>query len=172
MAERIGVSLGVDVGRSRVGLAASDPDGLMANPVMTLSRDATKRRDQRIIANIAEERGARRVFVGLPLNLKGEHTPSTEDAVEYAEDLATRLAEAGQECDVLLIDERLTTVTAQNALREAGISARDQRKMIDQAAAVAILEHALTGLRQRGEAGEPVAARQNTPGPSRGEERA
>lgn len=150
--QRLGVSLGVDVGKARVGLAASDPDGIMATPVRTLDRNR-RQRDLRLIIETAQERSARRIFVGLPVNLSGRDTESTADARQYAEDLAGMARDAGLDCDVYLIDERLTTVSAQQKLREVGISAKDQRKMIDQVAAVAILDQALDGLRLRGQAG-------------------
>lgn len=152
------MSLGVDVGRARVGLAASDPDGIMAQPVRTLSRDVKKKSDQRVIVRAAEDRAARRVFVGLPLSLSGGDTPSTTDARNYAEQLASALADQGLDCPVFLIDERLTTVTAHQKLREAGVNSREHRKIVDQVAAVAILDQALDHLRARGTAGTPVVA--------------
>ena len=77
--QRLGVSLGVDVGKARVGLAASDPDGIMATPVRTLDRNR-RQRDLRLIIETAQERSARRIFVGLPVNLSGRDTESTADA--------------------------------------------------------------------------------------------
>ncbi len=163
MSERIGVSLGVDVGKARVGLAASDPDGIMAQPVKTLSRDVKKMSDIRVIVKAAEERSARRIFVGLPLSLSGGETSSTQDARDYADELASAVAQSGAECEVFLVDERLTTVTAHQKLREAGVNSREHRKIVDQVAAVAILDHALDQLRGRGSAGVAVSA---TPAPS------
>ncbi|GAA1348301.1 Holliday junction resolvase RuvX [Falsarthrobacter nasiphocae] len=165
--ERPGVSLGVDVGKARVGLAASDPDGIMATPVATLKRDAGKRRDVHRIAAIAAERDARRVFVGLPLALSGRETASTQDARDYASHLAAALQAGGVECEVRMVDERLTTVTAQQQLSGVGVAARDQRKIIDQVAAVAILEHALETFKRHGAAGTPLP---DAPPHSTGEE--
>lgn len=86
-----GVSLGVDVGKARVGLAAADPDGILATPVATLKRDAKKGFDLRIICKEALERDAKVVYVGHPVNLQGQPTRSTDDAVDYAGRLARRL---------------------------------------------------------------------------------
>ncbi|MCT2088841.1 MULTISPECIES: Holliday junction resolvase RuvX [Micrococcus] len=138
-----GVRLGVDVGKARVGLAAADPDGILATPVTTLKRDAKKGFDQRIICKEALQRDAVVVYVGHPVNLQGRPTASTEDAVHYAEQLAERLVREGSAAQVRLVDERLSTVTAHQQLREAGRSTRDHRSVVDQAAAVQILQQAL-----------------------------
>jgi len=125
----------VDVGTVRVGVAASDPDGLMAFPVETVQRGDG---DVAAIARIAEERGATSVFVGLPRKLSGMEGTSAEDARGFA----ARLAELTPAI-VRLIDERFSTATASQAMRSAGRTAKRQRKVIDQAAAVVILENAL-----------------------------
>jgi putative holliday junction resolvase len=141
-AVRPGVRLAVDVGRARVGLAASDPAGALAFPVETLQRD------DRVVARIAEaaaERDALEIVVGLPVSLSGGDTPSTADAREVAAALAT----AGT-VPVRLVDERLSTVSAQSALRSAGRSTRRSRSVVDQAAAVIILQHALDSERAGG----------------------
>lgn len=127
--------MGVDVGTVRIGVAASDPDGLMAFPVETVARGGD---DAATVAAIASERGAVRVFVGLPRTLKGGEGASAQDARDFAD----RLAEL-TEASVRLIDERFSTATAAQAMRSAGRSARRQRHVIDQAAAVVILENAL-----------------------------
>ncbi|WP_436969030.1 Holliday junction resolvase RuvX [Demequina litoralis] len=116
-------------------MAASDPDGLMAFPVDTVQRGDG---DAAAIAAIAEERGAITVFVGLPRKLSGQEGTSAEDARAFA----SRLAEL---CSgtVRLIDERFSTATASQAMRSAGRNAKKQRQVIDQAAAVVILENAL-----------------------------
>lgn len=142
--------LGVDVGRARVGLAASDPDGLIATPVETLRRDARQRRDHAELLDRARELDAVAVYVGLPRNLRGEHTPSTQDAVEYAAAIEALVAEAGTPIPVRLVDERLSTVSAQAALHRAGRTVKDSRDVIDQAAAVALLQDALEVQRRRG----------------------
>ncbi|WP_210481356.1 Holliday junction resolvase RuvX [Naasia sp. SYSU D00948] len=139
---RPGVRLAVDVGRARVGLAASDPAGSLAFPVETLPRD--ERVVQRIAAEAAE-RDALEIVVGLPVSLSGGDTPSTTDAREVAAALA-----AAAPVPVRLVDERLSTVSAQSALRSAGRSTRRSRSVVDQAAAVIILQHALDSERAGG----------------------
>src|SRR5699024_1208664 len=89
------------------------------------------------------ERRAVRVYVGDPINLKGKKTASTDDAQRFAQQLATLLADADLSTQVRLIDERLSTVSATQKLHQAGVSSRNQRSVVDQLAAVAILEHAL-----------------------------
>lgn len=141
---RHGVRLGIDVGKARVGVARSDAEGRLAMPVATLPRvDATPLLD-RIVA-LAAEHDAFEVVVGLPLSLSGRDTQSTQDA----RDVATALAAA---VDVRLVDERLSTVTATQGMRAAGRKAKQQRSVIDQAAAVVILQHALDAERTSGDA--------------------
>ncbi|WP_442860383.1 Holliday junction resolvase RuvX [Arthrobacter sp. zg-Y769] len=138
-----GVKLGVDVGLVRVGLAASDPDGVLAMPVRTLKRDAKKNSDIRVVVREAAERGAVEIFVGLPRSLGGGETASTQMARDYAQTLVRALADAGQDQQVRLVDERLTTVSAHRSLREAGMNSRNHRTVVDQAAAVAILQQSI-----------------------------
>lgn len=157
MAERAGVRLAVDVGQARVGLAASDPDALVATPVMTLRRDVNRGSDLGMLVKITRDRAARAVYVGLPLSLSGEDTPSTQKARDYAADLAEALTEAGLATEVRLVDERLSTVSAADKMRDAGVESRHQRDRIDQAAAVEILTQALEIRRlQDREPGHPV----------------
>jgi len=138
-----GVRLGIDVGRARVGLAATDPAGILASPIATLARDNKDLRDIRQIVDEVIERNAVRIYVGDPINLKGNKTASTEDAHRFARFLSQKLVEAELTTQVRLIDERLSTVSASQKLHQAGVSTRNQRSMIDQLAAVAILEHAM-----------------------------
>lgn len=140
---RQGVKLGIDVGMVRVGLASCDPDGILATPVKTLSRDAKKNSDVRIVVREVLDRNAVEVFVGLPRTLKGAETASAEMARGYAAVLVQALHEAGRDVPVRLIDERLTTVSAHQALHAAGVNSREQRKMVDQVAAVGILQQAI-----------------------------
>lgn len=154
---RRGRTLGVDVGRARVGLAAADPGGLIATPVATLRRDARRRRDVEELVEQARELDAVAVYVGLPRNLRGAHTPSTQDAVDYARTVARALDEAGHPVPVRLVDERLSTVSAQAGLHAAGRTVKDSRRVIDQAAAVAILQAAVDEQRRTGRwAGQDV----------------
>lgn len=138
-----GVKLGVDVGTVRVGLAACDPDGILATPVRTLSRDAKKNSDIRVLVREAAERSAVEIFVGLPRTLKGAEKASAEMARNYARLLVDALAAAGMDTPVRLIDERLSTVSAHQSLHAAGMSSRDHRRVVDQVAAAGILQHAI-----------------------------
>ncbi|ORW10651.1 Holliday junction resolvase RuvX [Mycobacterium kyorinense] len=130
-----GRRLGVDVGSVRIGVAASDPDGILATPLETVRRDRSGRHVRRL-AELVAELGAVEVIVGLPRTLADRTGPSARDAIDMAESLACRIAPV----PVRLADERLTTVSAQRSLREAGVRAKGQRGVIDKAAAVAILQ--------------------------------
>ncbi|WP_296193031.1 Holliday junction resolvase RuvX [uncultured Microbacterium sp.] len=144
---RRGVRLGVDVGSVRVGVARSDPDGLLAVPVETVPRD-----DKALarVVELADEHGAIELVVGLPVSLRGGETASTADARQFARDLAR--ASTGSERTVRLVDERLSTTTAHDQLRSAGRSQKSSRKMVDQVAAVVILQHAIDVEKGRGSA--------------------
>ena len=148
-----GRRLGVDVGTVRIGVAASDPDGILATPVETVRRDRSNKHLRRL-AQLAAEFEAVEVVVGLPRTLADRSGPSARDAVELAEQLAGRIAPT----PVRLSDERLTTVSAQRSLRDAGIRAKGQKAMIDQAAAVGILQNWLdqrrAALAEHGEVGD------------------
>jgi putative pre-16S rRNA nuclease len=130
-----GRRLGVDVGTVRIGVASSDPDGILATPVETVRRDRNDKHVKRL-ARLVADMDVVEVVVGLPRTLAERTGPSAVDAIAVADTLAARIAPI----PVRLADERLTTVTAQRELREAGIKAKGQRAMIDQAAAVGILQ--------------------------------
>jgi len=132
---RSGVRIGVDVGTVRIGVARSDLHGMLATPVETVPRGDG---DLARIVAIAGELEAFEIVVGLPLALSGKHTASTADAVGFAERLAALVT-----VDVRLVDERLSTVSAQAAVRNSGKSTKQTRAVIDQVAAVIILQHAL-----------------------------
>jgi putative Holliday junction resolvase len=134
-----GRRLGIDVGSVRIGVAVSDPDGILATPVETVRRDRTGKHLRRLAA-LAAEFEAVEVVVGLPRTLADRTGPSARDATELAGKLAEVLARRTPPTPVRLADERLTTVSAQRSLRAAGVRAKDQRAVIDQAAAVAILQ--------------------------------
>ena len=127
------------MGSVRIGVAASDPDGILATPVETVRRDRTGKHLRRL-ATLAAELEAVEVVVGLPRTLADRTGPSARDAIELASQLAEVLAHRVPPIPVRLADERLTTVSAQRSLRAAGVRAKDQRAVIDQAAAVAILQ--------------------------------
>jgi putative Holliday junction resolvase len=139
---RQGVRVGVDVGTVRIGVARSDPHGMLATPVETVARGVGD--VERILA-IAAELEAVELIVGLPLSLAGTATASTDDATGFARRLATVT-----ELPVRLVDERLSTVSAQAALRASGRSSRQSRPVIDQVAAVIIVQHALDFERNAG----------------------
>ncbi|MCB7137586.1 Holliday junction resolvase RuvX [Cellulosimicrobium marinum] len=152
-----GARLGVDVGSVRVGVAASDPDGLVATPVETLARDTAPGgavpRDVARIAQEVAERGAGVVYVGLPRHLSGAEGAAADVARAYAGAVARAVAPV----PVHLVDERMTTVSAHQALHAAGRAGRKHRSVVDQAAAVIILQSALDAERGAGaRAGEPV----------------
>ncbi|OBK11255.1 Holliday junction resolvase RuvX [Mycobacterium asiaticum] len=130
-----GRRLGIDVGTVRIGVAASDPDGILATPLETVRRDRSGKHVRRLAA-LAAEVEAVEVIVGLPRTLADRIGQSAEDAIELAGELAERIAPV----PVRLADERLTTVVAQRSLRAAGVRSRQQRSVIDQAAAVGILQ--------------------------------
>ncbi|MCV7408671.1 crossover junction endodeoxyribonuclease RuvA [Mycobacterium florentinum] len=132
---RPGRSLGVDVGSVRIGVAVSDPDGILATPVETVRRERSGKHLRRL-AELVAETEAVEVVVGLPRTLADRTGPSALDAIELAEALARRVSPT----PVRLADERLTTVSAQRSLRAAGVRGKEQRAVIDQAAAVAILQ--------------------------------
>ena len=134
------------MGSVRIGVAASDPDGILATPVETVRRDRSGKHVRRL-AELAAELGAVEVIVGLPRTLADRTGRSAQDAIELSEALARRIAPT----PVRLADERLTTVSAQRSLRAAGVRAREQRAVIDQAAAVAILQSWLDERRAKGD---------------------
>ncbi|CAM5779177.1 Holliday junction resolvase RuvX [Cellulomonas persica] len=156
-----GPRLAVDVGTVRVGLAASDPDGLVATPVETLARDARKRpgrlpKDIARIVREARERCAECVYVGLPRHLSGAESASSAAARAYADTLAQAVAPV----EVRMVDERMSTVSAHQALLASGRSGRRHRDVVDQAAAVVILQYALDAERATGRRpGERVEVR-------------
>lgn len=139
-----GVRLGVDVGTVRVGVAVSDPAGVLATPLVTLARDAGGERDLDELAALVAERSAIEVVVGLPRTLAGRSGSAALAAQDYAERLRARI----EPVPVRFADERLTTVTASRTLSRQGVSTRKQKPRIDQAAAVLILQGWLDRARQ------------------------
>lgn len=135
---RNGVRIGIDVGKARIGVARSDAHAMLATPVETVPRSTTGDADIRRILAIATELDPIEIVVGLPLALSGGHTASTEDAVDFATALATASG-----VPVRLVDERLSTVSAHSALRSSGKKQKGSRGVVDQIAAVIILQHAL-----------------------------
>jgi putative Holliday junction resolvase len=130
-----GRRIGIDVGSVRVGVALSDPDGLIATPLQTVPRDVDGGTDVATIAALVAEHEAVGVVVGLPRTLAGREGPAAEAARVFVAVLEPALA-----VPVELSDERLTTVVATRQLRESGRKGRKQRAVVDQVAAVGILQ--------------------------------
>lgn len=162
-----GRRIGIDVGTVRIGVASCDPDGILATPVETVPRAGKGKSgagsgkgapatDLARIAEIVREYEAVEVIVGLPRTLRGENGASATLAARFAKSLQSVLPDV----PIRLSDERLTTVAAARALRDSGVRARGQRQMIDQAAAVSILQGWLDErsavLRSAGDAGGGV----------------
>lgn len=150
MPTRPGRRVGIDVGSVRVGVAASDPSALLATPVRTVARDADATAeaptDVEEIVELVRELEAVEVVVGLPRSLSGSEGPAAGIARTYAGRLAVRVAPV----PVRLVDERNTTVEAHRQLRASGVGGRSQRAVVDQAAAVLILQAALDAERSSG----------------------
>ena len=140
---RFGVRLGIDPGDARIGVARSDPSGMLATPVETVRRG---KGDLARIAEILAEEHAVEVVVGLPRSLSGREGPAAVKVREFALELARRVAPV----PVRLCDERLTTVSAEAMLRDRGRKGAKRRAVVDQAAAVVILQQALETERARG----------------------
>ncbi|WP_433608514.1 Holliday junction resolvase RuvX [Dactylosporangium sp. CA-139114] len=136
-----GRRLGIDVGSVRVGVAVCDPDGILASPVATVARDQKTEPDKQpsdiseILRYVAEYEAVELV-VGLPINLAGREGPAATLVRQYAD----RLAAAAAPVPVVLTDERMSTATAARRLSERGVRGRSQRAVVDQAAAVEILQ--------------------------------
>jgi putative Holliday junction resolvase len=125
--------LGIDLGDARVGLAISDDLGMLAHPHSTLTVAQGQLTER--IAALVRERGVDTVVVGMPRNMDGSHGPAAEKTRVFVEALRKLI-----DVPVLTWDERLTTVSAQRALQEAGRKAKDQKSVVDQVAAQIILQ--------------------------------
>lgn len=140
----LGCRLGLDVGTVRIGVAVSDPDGILATPVSTVAR-TTKRRgpdgeDIDSIVQLAHDYSVVEVIVGLPRMLDGSAGSSVKHAQDVGFRVRRRLERDGVDVPIRYVDERMTTVMAQSNLHDAGISVKEGRSVIDQAAAVEILQ--------------------------------
>jgi putative Holliday junction resolvase len=145
-----GVRLGVDVGKVRVGVAICDPDGILASPLATLARDLNDDDDDvpsdiRELARLVERHETVEVVVGLPVTLAGREGPAAAHVRAYAARLAEKIAPV----PVRLTDERMSTVVATRRLSERGVRGRRQRAVVDQAAAVEILQSWLNAQRRQ-----------------------
>lgn len=133
-------ALGVDLGSKRIGIAVSDRTGTIATPLTVLQRSGSVARDHQQIARLVLEEEAEVVVVGLPRNMDGSLGPAARAAMKEAEALATVVG-----VPVLTSDERRTTVTADRAMIEAGLDAKQRRKIVDKVAAAVLLQHWLDG---------------------------
>jgi putative Holliday junction resolvase len=138
---RPGRRLAFDYGDVRIGVAVCDMDGILSSPLEPLNSKHPNLMDQ--IRELVTEYAPVRIYVGQPLNLSGEPSVSSVKANSFADQVRAIV-----DFDVVMIDERLTTVSASALLSQAGVSVKDQRRMIDSVAAVAILESGLS--RERG----------------------
>lgn len=128
----------------RVGVALSDPGGLLATPLVTLGRDERDGSDLRRLAELVAEHEVVEVVIGLPRTLAGRDGPAAQAAQAYADQLRRLVT-----VPVVLVDERLSTVAAERVLAERGVRGRRQRAVIDQAAAVQILQSRLDAIRMQ-----------------------
>ncbi|WP_328992976.1 Holliday junction resolvase RuvX [Kribbella sp. NBC_01245] len=140
---RRGVRLALDIGDARIGVAASDPHGILATPVETVRRGAG---DLDRIVILVSDLEVFEIVVGLPRSLSGREGPAAARIREVAAQIADRIPGA----EVRLVDERFTTVTAERMLRERGKKGQKRRAVVDMAAAVVILQHALDFERETG----------------------
>lgn len=138
-----GVRLGIDPGDARIGVASCDPSGILATPVETVRRGEG---DLDRIAALATELGAVLVYVGLPRSLSGGEGPAAGKVRAFVADLAARIAPL----PVHLVDERMSTVSAEAVLRDRGKKGKKRRAVVDQAAAVVILQTAIDTERTQG----------------------
>ena len=139
-----GVWLGVDVGTVRVGVAKSDASGQLASPLVTLRRQVRTDSDLDELAELVRTHEAVGVVVGLPRTLADREGVAAVLARDYASRLQARISPTR----IVFVDERLTTVTAGRTLTRGGIRGRAQRAVIDQMAAVLILQQWLDSATQ------------------------
>lgn len=142
---RRGRRLAVDVGDARIGVASCDPDGVLATPVETVPGRDVPAAHRRLV-QLVEEYEPIEVVVGLPRSLSGGEGPAAVKVRAFAEEVARRVAPV----PVRLVDERMTTVTAGQGLRASGVKSKKGRSVIDQVAAVIILQNALESERASG----------------------
>ena len=145
--DRPGRAVGVDLGTRRIGIAVSDSAGTLATPRGTVVRSKDAARDRRALVDLVVEEEAVVVVVGHPLSLDGSRGPAARAAEEEAEALTQLLVAHGVRVE--LFDERLTTVSAHQALTAGGTRGRDQRAVVDQTAAAVMLEAWLDTRRSR-----------------------
>lgn len=130
--------MGLDVGDATIGIAVSDELGLIAQAISTIRRKTTKE-DLQSLGNVIDEKNIIKVVIGFPKNMNNTIGERGNKTLEFAE----ILKEAFPNLEIILWDERLTTVAAEKALLEANISRRSRKKVIDKIAAVLILQNYL-----------------------------
>jgi putative Holliday junction resolvase len=139
--------MGLDVGDRRIGVSLSDETATLASALVTLSR-AGPGKDAAAVADLARRHEVKAVVVGLPLNMDGSRGPQAQKVLAFVDGLRRRL-----DVPIVTRDERLTTVEAHERLRQAGLGWRERRRLVDQAAAVVILQEYL----DHGAAAPPAA---------------
>ncbi len=159
----VGRVLALDVGEKRIGVAVSDPLGLLARALTTVERKSTGLALAALVALVQQE-AADTVVVGLPRNMDGTLGPQAERVTRFAQALAARLT-----VPLVFWDERLSTVSASEILRHQGIKANEQKARIDSVAAAVILEEYLA--HRRGEHDQPALLPADAPAPPRTDER-
>ena len=165
---RPGVRLGVDVGSVRVGLARSDRDGILATPLETVQVGLKQAKQYERIVSLVLELEVSEVIVGLPRSLSGREGSAAATVRAYAGEIARLVSPV----PVRLVDERLSTITAHHRLHEAGVKGRKHRPVVDQVAAVVILQSALDTERSSGRPpGSLVVPEPESEGPSPGHDR-
>ena len=135
------IVIGLDVGRKRIGVAASDPTGFLASGVQVIERSAPERDFAAIRAHV-DRVHAERIIVGYPLSLSGESGPQAQEVERFVDALRDRVS-----VPVELWDERLSTLEADRRMMEAGVGGRKRRERVDMAAATLILQSYLDSVR-------------------------
>ncbi len=132
-----GRRIAFDYGDARIGVAASDADSILVSPLATLSTSSKTLFKE--ISMIFQDVDPVEIYVGKPTNLNGVDSIATSKAIDFVEELKKIT-----QIPIKLIDERMSTVSASKSLRQAGIDAKSSKSIIDMAAAVAILEFAIS----------------------------
>ncbi len=143
---RSGRRLSVDVGKVRIGVAASDFHSILASGLETVARGAELEPSLKRIVELVDEIEPIEIYVGLPISMSGNNSASTQDAIQFAKQLSLLLT-----TEIRFIDERMTSITAANALKTSGRDSKSGRKIIDQIAATIILEQAIEQEKSTGE---------------------
>jgi putative Holliday junction resolvase len=156
-------ALGIDLGSKRIGVAVSDISGTVASALTTVHRSSSRRHDHAEIAELVRDEEAELVVVGLPLSLDGTKGPAARAAEKEAAQLASVVG-----VPVAMYDERFTTVTAERGMLEAGLDARQRRKVVDKVAAAVMLQawldHRAETWRRETQSGAPTDAREGDGG--------